>query len=207
MRTYRILVLFLVVAVLTAVPISANQDTPRTTGADIVRMWDAKVSSDTIILFVRQSASDVVLTAEDIAMMAEAGLPDRFIRDLVKAAGNPRGRRASYPLYAPPYDPYYYGYNGYYRSPYPWWFYGGGIDLHLGGGFGRHHYSSFRGHGLTTIGHGGGLVGHRDSGRSHAQAGLGTGSGHSRGGSHARSSSGGHSSGGHSSGGGHGRGH
>lgn len=188
MKPHRFLVLLLAVTLLTAVPIFANDDTPRAAGADIVRMWNAHVSGDTIVLFVRQS--DLVFTADDIATMAEAGLPDRFIRQLLKEAGN-RVDDGSYQTYYPRYDPYYYG------SPYPWWFYGGHtvLDLHLGGHFGGHHYGSIGHHGFSTIGHHSGGS-HHDSG-SHGYSGSHSGVGHVGGGGHSSHGSGHHSGGGH----------
>lgn len=191
MNSRRFLVLLLAVTLLTAaVPLFAADDTPRAAGTDIVRMWNARVSGDTIVLFVRQS--DLVFTADDIATMAEAGLPDRFIRQLLKEAN--RRDDDAYQTYYPRYDPYYYG------SPYPWWFYGGHtvLDLHLGGHFGGHHYGSI-GHGYSPIGHRGGAT--RHSGGSHGFLGSHRGSGHVSRGHSGGHSSGGHSSGGHSSGG------
>lgn len=192
MNSHRFLMLLLSVTLLAAVPLFANDGTPRASGADIVRMWNARVSGDTILLFVRQS--DLIFTADDIATMAEAGLPDHFIRQLLKEAGNRRVDR-SYPLYYPRYDPYYYG------ASYPRWFYGGHtvLDLHLGGHFGGHHYGSIGHHGYSTVGHRSGVTRHSGShGYSRSHGGLGhVSGGHSRG----------HSSGGHHSGGGHHGGH
>lgn len=203
MKLHRFLVLLLAVTLLTAVPMLANDDTPRAAGVDIVRMWNARVSGDTILLFVRQS--DLVFTADDIATMAEAGLPDRFIRQLLKEAGY-RDDGGSYQTYYPRYDPYYYG------SPYPWWFYGGHtvLDLHLGGHFGGHHYGSIGHHGFSTIGHRSGGTRHSGGSHgyspSHGSSGSHRGSGHVSGGGHSShgSSGGHHSGGGHSSGGHHG---
>lgn len=108
----------------------AERDEERvpTAGEEIVRMWKAQVSADTILLFVKQNGG-IVFTADDIAYMAESGIPDRFIRDLLKAAARARGDR-----YYP-----YYRYPAVYPHP-PHW--GGGIHIgggHRGGGHGRGH--------------------------------------------------------------------
>ena len=186
MKPYRWIVVVLLLTLSATMPVAADDNVPRSAGADIVRMWNAHLSGDTILLFVRQS--DLVFSADDVAVMAEAGLPDRFIRDLLKASG--RRDRDAYPLdYYPRYDPYYYG-------GYPWWFYGGHgvLDVHLGGHFGGHHYGSIGRH-------------HRSGGHHYSSIGHGSGSrgfGHGGG----RVSHGGSRGGGHHSSGGHGhRGH
>ena len=210
MKPYRWIVVVLLLTLSATMPVAADDNVSRSAGADIVRMWNARLSGDTILLFVRQS--DLVFGADDVAVMAEAGLPDRFIRDLLKAAG--RRDRDAYPLdYYPRYDPYYYG-------GYPWWFYGGHgvLDVHLGGHFGGHHYGSIGRHHSSGGHHYGSIGRHHSSGghhyssigRHHSSGGhhyssIGHGSG-SRGFGHGggRVSHGGSRGGGHHSSGGHG---
>lgn len=126
-------------------------------GAGVVRMWKAGVSADTILLFIRQEGG--IFSADDVAVMAEAGLSDRFIRDLIKAASSSRdsGDARSSPAYYP--TSYYYSY---YDPRYPRWLYGGSyFGIRLGGYFGSHYYGhhyrhNIRPHGST--GHHGGYT-------------------------------------------------
>lgn len=205
MKRHYVVTLFFAITLITASQSFAVDQNQRAAGEDIVRMWKANLSPDTILLFVRQA--DIVFTADDVALMAEAGLPDRFIRDLLKAAGSSvdRGYGRSYPVYygTPYYDPWYYPRYFYYGGPY--------LNIHLGGHFLGHHYGHFNTIGHRSFGHGGyathsrsrsagrytnvshGTIGHRSGGHRFSGGGGHIGGGHSRGG-HSR---GGHSGGGH----------
>lgn len=126
MKPRRFLPMLLVVMSLTATPLFATDDIPRSAGAEIVRMWNAHLSPNTILLFVRQSG-EISFTADDVAVMAEAGLPDRFIRDLMKSAGASARRSYSSPRVYGRY-PYPYPY------PYPYYYPSWGASIFIGGG-------------------------------------------------------------------------
>ncbi|MCM2316746.1 MAG: hypothetical protein NDJ92_16490 [Thermoanaerobaculia bacterium] len=185
MKHNSLIALFAAITLFFTGQLSALDEDRGAGGAGIVRMWKAGVSADTILLFIRQEGA--VFSADDVAVIAEAGLPDRFIRDLVKAANSSRdsGDARSSPVYYPP--PRYYPYG------YPWYprgFYGGSYPgFHPGGYYGGHYY----GHRYRPNIQPHGSTGHH-GGRAHSGvwgSGGHSAAGHSGGGHHGSSHAGG----------------
>jgi len=185
MKHNSLIVLFAAITLLFTGQLFAFDEDRGAGGAGIVRMWKAGVSADTILFFIRQEGA--VFSADDVAVIAEAGLPDRFIRDLIKSANSSRdsGDARSYPAYYP--TPHYYPY---YNPGYPRWFYGGPyLGIHLGGHDGGHNYGlryrdNIPPHGSTSHNGGRAHSGVWGSGGHSAQ-------GHSGGGLHGSSHAGG----------------
>jgi hypothetical protein len=138
-------VLFLVTA---ASPLFAAQ---RRLVDDIVRMSRAGVSEESIISFVQNTRGPINLTADDLIVMTDAGLPKDLIKAVVdeSAARNGRNYDQRAAVYAPSvqyYVPYYSPfYSPYYYDPF---FYGPRFSLGIGfvgfrggfhGGGGFHH--------------------------------------------------------------------
>lgn len=132
-----------------AVPLSAAQ---RRLVDDIVRMSRAGVAEDSIISFVQNTRGPIDLTADDLIVMTDAGLPKGLIKAVVdeSAARNSsqrydrrdRGYAPSVQFYAAPYYSPYYSpfYSPYYYDP----FYGPRFSLGFGFGSGFHGGRGFR---------------------------------------------------------------
>jgi hypothetical protein len=114
-------------------------------------MSRAGVSEDSIISFVQNTRGPIALSADDLIVMTDAGLPKDLIKAVVdeSAARNSAqtyGRDRSYgtavQVYAAPYGyyPYAYGYAPYYYDPF---FYGPRVSI--GFGFGGFHGGFRRG--------------------------------------------------------------
>jgi hypothetical protein len=146
-------VMFLLTA---AAPLFAAQ---RRLVDDIVRMSRAGVSEDSIITFVQNTRGPIDITADDLIVMTDAGLPRGLIKAIVdesavRNSNNQRYRsdRSYSPSVAVYASPYYYPYYSPFYSPYyydPFFYgprvsigfgFGGGFRGGRGGGFhhGRH---------------------------------------------------------------------
>ena len=136
-------VLFLITA---ASPLFAAQ---RRLVDDIVRMSRAGVSEDSIISFVQNVRGPIDLTADDLIVMTDAGLPKDLIKAVVDESAARNGqnydRRAtvyspSVQYYVPYYSPFY---SPYYYDPF---FYGPrfSVGFGFGGGFRGGFHGGFR---------------------------------------------------------------
>lgn len=166
------LLAFFVVAVLLSAPTSFAVQTSATV-ADVIKMWESKMSADNIVAFIERVGVYAPLSEEDIAQMEDAGLPARLIvevdRSFSRMAGDDeqwrtkssdaeRRVRAARPLVyrAPYYSPYY---SPYYRSYYTPWHTDFGFTFGHGG---SGHRRFGRG---GIVGHGGGRHGGGNHGR------------------------------------------
>jgi hypothetical protein len=140
--------LFLVTA---AAPLFAAPVQQRRLVDDIVRMSRAGVSEDSIISFVQNTRGPINLTADDLIVMTDAGLPNTLIKAVVDESAirnsqsydrRDRAYGSSVQVYAAPYYyPYYSPYSPYYYDPF---FYGPRLSLGFGFGGGFHGGGGFR---------------------------------------------------------------
>lgn len=135
--------LFLVTA---AAPLFAAPAQQRRLVDDIVRMSRAGVAEDSIISFVQNTRGPINLTADDLIVMTDAGLPKTLIKAVVDESAirnsqsydrRDRSYGSSVQVYA---APYYYPYYSPFYSPYYYdpFFYGPRLSIGFGFGGGFH---------------------------------------------------------------------
>ena len=127
--------------VTTAVPLFAAQ---RRLVDDIVRMSRAGVAEDSIVAFVQNTRGPIDLTADDLIVMTDAGLPKTLIKAVVDESAARNGQRydrreTGYAPSVQVYAPYYPYYAPYYYDPF---FYGPRFSVGFGFGprFGFRHF-------------------------------------------------------------------
>ena len=61
--------------------------------ADIIKMFDSKVDIEVIQTYIRNSAVPYYLSATEIILLKERGIPNEIIAALIQRGGELRGRR------------------------------------------------------------------------------------------------------------------